>query len=98
MRNSPPGMGTRSFGFIFQQGELQLAFIGVHAVQDYADLVADGKLAAGTLAHDLADVLLISVLVARQSVDRDEPFDKEIGQFNEETILGGTDDQGVEVL
>src|SRR3954466_8853805 len=76
MRNSPPGIATRSFGFglIFQNVELQLAFVRVNAVEDDARFIADRKLAAGALADDLADVLLISVLVAPQRVDRDQAF------------------------
>src|ERR1039458_10228342 len=67
MRNGPPGMRTRSFGLIFQYRKLQLALVGVNSVEEHAHAIADGKLAARALAHDLADVLLISVLVAGQS-------------------------------
>src|SRR2546423_12780371 len=98
MRNSPPGIAIRSFGLIFQYGELQLAFFRVDAVEDDAHFVADGKLATGALADDLADVLMISVLVARQRVDRDQAFDEEVGQLDEDAVLGGADDEGVEIL
>src|ERR1019366_9456537 len=58
MRNSPPGIATRSLGLIVEYGELELAFVAVHAVQDDAHLVADGPFAARAFAHHLADVLL----------------------------------------
>src|ERR1043165_1424320 len=98
MRNSPPGIATRSLGLIFEYRELQFPFVRIDAVEDDAHLVADGELAAGALADDLADVLLISVLVARQRVDRNEAFDEEVGQLDEDAVLGGADDEGVEIL
>jgi len=76
MRNSPPGISIRSSGFILENGKLQLAFVGVHAIEEYSHPVADRKLAPRALPHDLADVLLISVLIAGQRVDGHEPFDE----------------------
>src|ERR1019366_5540288 len=84
MRNSPPGIGTRSLGLIIYKGELQLVLIAVHTVQNHPHLVAYGEFAARALAHHLAHVLLISVLIAGQSVDGDQALDKQVGQFHEE--------------
>src|ERR1019366_9757955 len=103
MRNSPPGSLTRFSGLgcfvhIFEYGELQLALVAIDAVEDDADWIADGEFAAGALAHDFANVLLISVLVAGQAVDGDESFDEEIGEFDEEAVFGGGDDEGVEIF
>src|ERR1035441_610775 len=94
MRNGPPGMWTRSFGLIFQDRKLQLALVSVHAVEEHAYAIADGKLAARALAHNLANVLLISVLVAGQRVDGDQPFDEQVGQLHEEAVFGGADEIG----
>src|SRR5215470_16202205 len=82
MRNSPPGMRTRSSGVIFEKGELQFALVGVHAVKDHPHFVADRKLTARVLPDHLADVLLISVLVAGQRVERHQSFDKQVGEFH----------------
>src|SRR5690242_4151135 len=98
MRNSPPGMGRRSSGVIFEYRELQLAIVIVHAVEDHTDLVADRELAAGALPYDLANVLLISVLIAGQAVDRDQAFHVEVGQLDKEAVLGRADDEAVEIL
>src|SRR4051794_38470830 len=76
IRNRPPGIATRSSGRIFENRELEFAFVAVHAIEHYAQFVADGKLAARALAHDLADVLLISVLITGQRVDGHEAFDE----------------------
>ena len=71
MRNSPPGMRTRSpgspgrFALIVPNENCSLRSLRVHAVQDHPHAVADRKLAPRALAHHLADVLLIGVLVAR---------------------------------
>src|ERR1019366_2085771 len=69
MRNSPPGIATRSLGLIVESGELQLAFVAVPAVQDHAHRVADGECAVRSLALHFSYFLLISVLVAGQGVD-----------------------------
>src|ERR1035437_8957316 len=98
MRNSPPGIATRRFGCIFEYRELQLPFVAVHAVQDDPHLVAAGPFAARAFAHHLADVLLISVLIAGQGVDGHQAFDKQVRQFHEEAVPGGGDDQRVEIF
>src|SRR5262245_42646201 len=98
MRNSPPGMRTRSFGVIFDDRKLQLAFGCVHAIENHAHPVADRKLAARALPHDLADVLLISVLVSREAVDRNQALDEQLGQLYEQSVFRGADHQRVEIL
>src|SRR5450759_5474381 len=103
MRNSPPGIATRSLGLgilevQLEYRELQLAFVAVHAVQDDPHLVADGPFAARAFAHHLADVLLISVLIAGQGVDGYQAFDKQVRQFHEETVLRCGDHERVEIF
>src|ERR1039457_719962 len=81
MRNSPPGIAARSLGLIIlhvqlDYRELQLDFIAVHTVEDHAHPVADGEFAARAFAHHLADILLISVLVAGQGGDGHQALDR----------------------
>src|SRR5215472_12049353 len=98
MRNAPPGMRTRSSGVIFENGKLQLSLVRVDAVEEHTHAVADRKLAARAFAHDLADVLLISVLIARKRVDGHQSLDEQVSELDEQSVLSGADHQRVKIL
>src|SRR5262249_10160984 len=78
--------------------KLQISFVGIHPVHNHPDPIADGNLAPGPLAGNLADVLLEGVLIAGKDVDRNEPFDEQVSEFHEESILRRADDETVENL
>src|ERR1043166_3226399 len=68
---------------LFHERELQLPLHVVDAIENHPHLVADGKLSPCPPADDLPDILLVRVLIARQRIDRDEPLDEQLRQFDE---------------
>src|ERR1041385_6122943 len=96
MRNSPPGISTRSLWLIFEKGKLKFALCRVYAIERDPHPITDRELAAGALADHLAHVLVISVLVARERVDGHEALDEQVRQFHEHAVFGRGDDERVE--
>src|ERR1700691_778499 len=79
-------------------GELQLALGGIHAIQRHTHSIADRKLAPRALADNLAHILVIGVAVPRQRVDGHQTLDEHLLQLDEEAVLGGADGHRPELL
>ena len=85
-------------GTLIDQSKLQLALDAVDAVEDDADTVSKGIGFAGALADDLAGGFVEGVAVVVHGVERDEALDEEVGEFDEDSVLGDADDESVEVF
>ena len=70
----------------------------VHFVEKHVHTVADGELATGALADDLAGVLMKHIAITGQRVNGDQAFDEQILQLDEESETGGADDERAEFL
>src|SRR5260370_6344696 len=64
-----PVLPFRALRDHLEDRELELAIVGVDAVEDHAHLVADRKFAAGALSPHPSHVLLVCVLIARPRID-----------------------------
>ena len=56
----------------------------LNAVEQHLHSIADRKFPPRSLADNLARVLVEHVTIARERVNRDQPFDEQILQLNKE--------------
>src|ERR1700682_3106747 len=86
----------RLFGLT--HGERQLAFQGIHVVEQNLHGVSDRELAACALAYYLSRIFVEHVAVVGQRVDGNQSFHKKIFQLDKETEARGADDESTEPL
>ena len=87
--------GRRGF---FYDGEVDLLFDGIDAVDQDSQAVAEAVDFARVLADDFARVLVVGIAVVDEGVERDKPFDEEVGEFDEESEFRDAGDEAVEVF
>jgi hypothetical protein len=84
--------------FFFEYGELNFLFYRVDAIHEHSYPLTQAVNLSVALADYLAGVFLEGVAVVGQRVQWDQSFDKQIGEFDEESELGHAGDQAVEVF
>ena len=94
----PPFSLRRTLRFFFEYGELNFLFYRVDAVHEHSNPLTQAVDLSVALADDLARVFVVGVAVVDQRVQRDQSFDKQIGELDKESELGDADDQAVEVF
>ena len=82
--------------FFFKHGELDFLFHGIDAVDQDPDAIAQAVSFSRALADNLAGVFVIGGIVKR--IQRDEPFDEKVGEFDKEAEFGNADDESVEIF
>src|SRR5208282_5713326 len=81
--------------------KLQALLHGVDAVEEDSYALTDAKAASPAFADDFAGVFAEGVVVVverAKCLDGHEAFDEEVGELDKESVLGGAEDHGVEVL
>ena len=84
--------------FFFEDGELNFLFYRVDAIHEHSYPLTQAVDLSVALADYLAGVFVEGVAVVGQRVQWDQAFDKQIGEFDEESELSHADDQAVEVF
>src|SRR5581483_10197717 len=82
----------------FKQRKLDFLLHGIDAIDQHAHTLSQTKNSATVLADDLARIFVIVVAVIDESVERNQAFNKQIGEFNEETKFSNADDQAIEIF
>src|SRR5579864_6003509 len=87
-----------SFAFRLHDRKLQLPLRRIDAIETHLQSVADGELTPRMRADDLARVLAVGVAIVGKRIDGDQPLDEQVLQLDEQSVLGGADDQGIELI
>ena len=72
---------------------MQAALLREDAIENHLHAIAGAEAAPPALANDLVRVFAPRVAVVAQRVDRNQAFDKQVGEFDEEAVLGGVEHQ-----
>src|SRR5580704_4647293 len=82
----------------FEHRKLNLLLHRIDTVQQNAKFLSQAVDLARTLPNDLSRVLVKGVAVVRQTVQRDQSLNKQIGKLHKESKLGDAGDEAIEVF
>ena len=84
--------------FLLDNAELQALLHMVDAIEKDADPLADREGLTGAPADNLPGVFVENEVVIWERCNRHQSFDEQIGEFYEESELGDTHDEGIEIV
>ncbi len=91
-RRLPPG----KWNSLFHNRELKPAFLREDAIENDLYPVAGAETTPPTLAYDFVGVLAPGIAIVKKTLDRDKAFDEEFGEFDEEAVFRGIENEGGE--